>query len=103
MLGPMRSDRPRLLLRDTACLLALALLVATAAAVTAGVQGAGPDIRRVALVDAGHRGLRTETLIAIERPAPCAACGHLGLLPAAPKADAAPASWRLLDMPPPAR
>lgn len=99
----MRSDRPRLLLRDTACLLVLALLVATATAVTAGAQAAGPDMRCVTLVEAGHRSLRAEAVVATERPATCGACGHLGLLSAASTADAAPAAWRLLDLPPPTR
>ena len=103
MLGPMRSDRPRLLLRDTACLLVLAMLVATATAVTAGVQSSAPETRRVSLVEACRHGLRAEAAESTVRPAACGVCGHLGLLPSAPSADAAPASWRLLDLPPPAR
>lgn len=99
----MRSDRPRLLLRDTACLLVLAMLVATATAVTVGAKAAGPDLRCATLVEAGHRSLRTEVVVMTEGAATCGACGHLGLPPATPKADAAPASWRLLDLPPPAR
>lgn len=99
----MRSDRPSLLFRDTACLLVLALLVATASAVTAGVQASGPDMRCVALVEAGHRGLRTEAALPAGRSTPCTACGHLGVPPTTTAAESAPAAWRLLDMPPPAR
>lgn len=103
MLAAMRPDRPRLMLRDTACLLVLALLAATATAMTAGAQASGSDLRCVTLVEAGSGGLHATAASLPERGRPCTACGHLGRLPATRSADAAPASWRTLDLPPPTR
>ena len=79
MLAPMRSDRPRLMLRDTACLLVLALLAATASAVAAGAMASPGDTRCVALVDAGGCALHAQTTVVPERACACAPCGHLGL------------------------
>ena len=70
---------------------------------TLRVQGSGTDMRCVSLAEACHHGMRTAAPSSLERAPACGACGHLGRLPEPRTADAAPAAWRLLDMPPPAR
>lgn len=103
MLREMRRDRPRPVLRDTACLLVLALLAATATAVTAGAQSSAADVRCASLVERVSAGLRAEVPARSDRTPRCTPCGALGTPSSAPAACADAAAWRRLDMPPPAR